>query len=80
MAKKKCYLDEDEQQNRGKWRKRVEILRNNYEQMKLVNMLYRRRHVFIIVQQIKYFQELGTTCPINIDKILKSILKMSKHL
>jgi hypothetical protein len=50
---------------------------------KLLGMLAaleRKRYLFFVVEQIRSFEEQGSTPPLHLDRILKQLLNLSKLL
>ena len=50
------------------------------EIVRLIRMIEGKRYIFYVIEQMRYFEELGTTCPLHLDKLLKSVQKIAKKL
>ena len=50
------------------------------EIVRLIRMIEGKRYIFYVIEQMRHFEELGTTCPLHLDKLLKSVQKIAKKL
>ena len=46
----------------------------------MIRMIEGKRYIFYVIEQMRHFEELGTTCPLHLDKLLKSVQKIAKKL